>query len=125
MVPSVVTTVLLLSSFAVQYGLHYKLFAPISARGQNTAPRTSVRAGATPSWAAASRPRRGRSRPFLCFVRVQMSPVAFMYPLFFQEPVIGLVLIWELKPYLKCRALASRHPISCCCRRIRPPGLAR
>ena len=76
-------------------------------------------------WAAASRTRRGRSRPFLCFVRVQMSPVAFMYPLFFQESVIELVLIWELKPYLKCRALASRHPISCCCRRIRPPGLAR
>src|SRR6185312_5740851 len=44
-------------------------------------------------WAAASRTRRGRSRPFLCFVRVQMSPVAFMYPLFFQEPVSGLVLI--------------------------------
>src|SRR5690348_3875553 len=76
-------------------------------------------------WAAASRTKRGRSRPFLCFVCVQISPVAFIYPLFFQEPVIGFVVTGELKPYLKYRALPSRHPISCCCRRIPLPALAR
>jgi len=32
----------------MHYGLHYKLFAPTLARGQNTAPSCSGRAGATP-----------------------------------------------------------------------------
>src|SRR6185437_11141496 len=57
-----------------------------------------VTGGSDPTkvWAAARRTQRGRSRPFLCVVRVQMSPVAFIYPLFFQEPVIGFVVTGEL-----------------------------
>ena len=93
MVLSVVTTVSSLCSLALYCALHYKLFAPISARGQNTAPSSSGRAGATPRqcWAAESRTQWGRSRPSLCFVRVQMSPVSFTHPPFFQEAVVGPV----------------------------------
>jgi hypothetical protein len=54
---------------------------------------TATAAKGTSTWAGATRFILGRSRPFLCFVRVQMSPVAFIYPLFFQEPVIELALI--------------------------------
>ena len=45
----------------------------------------------TTFWAAESRTKWGRSRPSECFVRVQMSPVSFTHPLFFEESVVGLV----------------------------------
>src|SRR5206468_11205294 len=48
MVPSEVPSAFLLSVFGMHYGLHYKLFAPTLARGQNTAPSCSGRAGGAP-----------------------------------------------------------------------------
>jgi hypothetical protein len=79
----------------------------------------------TTFWAAESRTKWGRSRPSECFARVQMSPVSFTHPPFFQESAVGLWVTLELKPHLKYSAFASRHPIFCCCPRIPLPGLAR
>src|SRR6266571_2799888 len=69
-------------------------------------------------WAAASRTKWGRSRPSQCFVRVQMSPVSFTYPPFFEESVVALWVTLGLEPHLKCRVSVSRHPIFSCCPRI-------
>src|SRR5438094_8555776 len=48
MVLSEVPSFFLLSLFKLHYRLHYRLHSSIAARGQNTAPSRSGRAGATP-----------------------------------------------------------------------------
>jgi len=75
---------LLLSLLVMHYGLHYKMFAPTPARGQNTTPSCSGRAGATPrnfGWLKAVKSGVAPAR-FSVFPAVTFVGIAWLSPTF-------------------------------------------